>query len=149
MVEKSLLLLSGRPIPISAGVEVKPLTLKEMMELGKGTYDYYVSLLTFDKSRLLSKGDIDLGALKDFTDYDILLRTFKDSASALNDFINALSTFLTCDVYSVIDNFEYPQVMLSYGDTEIEFNSLLYRRLREVIKEQNYISSSKEKSFRP
>ena len=49
---KSGLLLSGKPIKTSNGINIYPLTLGEIMELGMANYSYFISFLTLKDEML-------------------------------------------------------------------------------------------------
>src|SRR5690606_9112147 len=140
MIDK-LKLLRGKPIPCN-GLEIIPLTLGQIEEMGELEYNKRLNLLLVDTNKIINQAS----DIKDLSDYDIFLLLISQNEEIYNLALSALKLFTGKDFILTRDGLSYID-----GDNLILFSANDFDLMRKILAYQNFIDEpdTEEKKFKP
>lgn len=129
-------LLSGMPINVG-NFSVRPLTLREILDIGEDVYSELLSAVMADKTSL--KSDVDLD--ESVTNYMIVYTLALQDEVYRRLVLNSLALFLSEEIF--MDSYGF----YSLRDQEsVYMTSDEFMKIQEIIKIQNYLGESEEDS---
>jgi hypothetical protein len=133
-----LRLLAGDSL-YSGNIEVKPLTIREVKDVGYLNYNKYLGVLMLKKEELIKE---DIPELRDLTVFDIIL--ISGNEILIDALIDALCFFLKEDR----DKITASEVGLIFGFEDFDkarvVNSKNFSEIVEIVKYQNCVKNSNE-----
>lgn len=129
-------LLAGLPFEIHNVGELKPITLKQIANIGEKQYQQYLNILCFDIDDLEFEKEVP----KDITTYDILISNCVYSVEFKNKVISALSFFFDEEVQFIDKHYifylgKFQEERFIYRDN--------FNEIKEVLAIQNSIHKRK------
>lgn len=146
-----LKLLKGEPVEIVNGLYSYPLLLSEIVDIGEGTYNSYVSSITLNKTSILNKLEDniipqkELEEIHSLNDLEFLIYISFYSPELFQNFIDALKIFLKSDVEVLKDT----GIVISNDKEQFLLDNELFLKIREVVAKQNYVQYKEENRYKP
>lgn len=146
-----LKLLKGEPVEIVNGLYSYPLLLSEIVDIGEGTYNSYVSSITLNKTSILNKLEDniipqkELEEIHSLNDLEFLIYISFYSPELFQNFIDALKIFLKSDVEVLKDT----GIVILNDKEQFLLDNELFLKIREVVAKQNYIQYKEENRYKP
>jgi hypothetical protein len=145
-----LKLLKGDPIEVVQGLFVYPLKLKEIAEIGEEIYNSFVKVFVINKSLINEPNFIPLSDYEKkecykYNDLDFILFLCKKDINLSYLFINSLSLFLQSEISVASDT----GVVIKNDNIHITLTDEIYKEIKKIICNQNFIHNVEESSFNP
>lgn len=142
-IDFKLKLLAGQPINTNGYGEIKPLTMREIINFGYSEYMQCLNMICLEKEDLFSSDSTILQEIADVSILDILLLYGGDEIE--QSLINALQLFLRGEVTLDKDNLSL--IVRDENDNYSIVNRTNFNEIKEILKWINYVNSFNEKTY--
>lgn len=137
-----LKLLGGQPILAKGYGQIKPLTLKEIINYGYSEYTKCLNIISLEKHDLFKEEEI-LQEIHDVSVLDILLLYGGEEIE--ENLIEAFTLFLRGEVYLDKDNLSF--IVKENNDEYKLINRDNFDEIKEILKWINYINNFNDKKY--
>ena len=143
--------LCGLSIPVN-GVDIYPITIKDVLLVGEDLYQYYLAIVVMFKKILVNRTNLTNEEVMDVKDLDLILYVSANYDSLKKEIEEAITFFLSLNCFAEINLGEAKISIYSVDNKEKaigEFDVSSYEDFISAIKHQNYLNKDEEEDEKP